>query len=153
MKINIIDSSGKLAAIIPIENCKIDIDHLEGCKKGTDGVGYINIHLTDEYLEPKPPFTWSDQEDPILYNNGKRVAIILGRSKAAQRFVEQLSNDIGHKCDFAVTAGRIHIDVMAPGVEAVREKLNDHEYMKQFIVPYSKESYDNETYFEIGQIL
>lgn len=99
--------------------------------------------------EEKEKFTWGDQEDPELYKSGTTVLITAGRTKAIQKFVEALSYKIGHKCDFAFTAGRAHIDVMSEGAEKAVEAINDSEFMNQFLVPYSRESYDNETYFEI----
>ena len=53
------------------------------------------------------------------------------------------------KCDFSFIAGRAHIDVLEEGYDLAIEAVNDEEFMKQFIVPYSQETYDNETYFEI----
>ena len=94
-------------------------------------------------------FTWTDKEDDELYKNGITVFWVSGRTKAIQRFVEVLSYKIGSKCDFSFTAGRAHIDVSKDGYDKAIEVINDKEFMKQFIVPYSTESYDNESYFEI----
>jgi len=94
-------------------------------------------------------FTWTDKEDEELYKNGIRIMWVAGRTKAIQNFVEQLSYKIGHKCDFSFIAGRGHIDVLEEGYDLAIEAVNDEEFMKQFIVPYSRETYDNETYFEI----
>lgn len=103
-------------------------------------------------IEEKPMFTWETKEDDELYNNGITVVVAVGRSKAIQKFVEALSYKIGYKCDFAFAAGRAHIDVSEEGYEKCVEALKDDEFISQFVVPYSKEAYNNETYFEIAQI-
>lgn len=94
-------------------------------------------------------FTWTDKEDEELYKNGITIMWIAGRTKAIQKFVEALSYKIGSKCDFAFTAGRAHIDVSKDAYNNAIEAVNDEKFMGQFIVPYSKETYDNETYFEV----
>ena len=93
-------------------------------------------------------FEWTDKEDDELYKHGVTFIWVMGRTKAIQNFVEKLSYRIGHKCDFAFTAGRAHVDVLMPGYNSALEAVNDTEFMKQFIVPCCRESYDNETYFE-----
>lgn len=97
-------------------------------------------------MEPK--FTWTDKEDPELYKNGATILWVAGRSKAIQKFVEALSYKIDSKCDFSFTAGRAHIDVSKEATSKAIEAINNEEFMKQFIVPYSSETYNNETYFE-----
>lgn len=94
-------------------------------------------------------FTWSDKEDKELYRNGITIIWMAGRSKAIQKFIEALSYKIGSKCDFSFTAGRAHIDVSKEGYDKAIEAINDEEFMRQFIVPYSRETYDNETYCEV----
>lgn len=94
-------------------------------------------------------FSWSDKEDEELYRNGITVVWMAGRSKAIQKFVEALSYKIGYKCDFSFTAGRAHIDVPKEAYEKAMNVINDEEFMKKFIVPYSIKSYDDETYCEI----
>lgn len=94
-------------------------------------------------------FTWTDKEDEELYRNGITIRWAAGRTKAIQKFVEALSYKIGSKCDFSFTAGRAHIDVSMNSYKKALEVINDEEFMKQFIVPYSKETYDNETYLEL----
>lgn len=95
-------------------------------------------------------FTWNvDKEDEDLYRNGITVMWVAGRSKAIQNFVESLSYKIGSKCDFSFTAGRAHIDVFKDWYDKAVEVINDKNFMKQFIVPYSEESFDNDTYFEV----
>lgn len=94
-------------------------------------------------------FTWTDKEDDELYKNGITVMWVAGRTKAIQSFVEALSNRIGSKCDFAFTAGRAHIDVLKIDYDKAFEAVNNEEFMREFIVPYSRETYDNETYFEV----
>lgn len=91
-------------------------------------------------------FTWTDKEDDELYKNGITIMWMAGRSKAIQKFIEALSYKIGYKCDFSYTAGRAHIDVSKEGYDKAVEAINDEEFINQFIVPYSKEAYDNETY-------
>jgi hypothetical protein len=93
--------------------------------------------------------TWSDKEDDYLYWHGYTVLWVAGRSKAIQNFVEKLSYEIGSKCDFSFTAGRAHIDVDPKFIERAFEAISNQEFMEQFLVPYSEESYDDETYFEI----
>ena len=90
-----------------------------------------------------------DKEDDELYKNGITIMWMAGRTKAIQKFIEALSYKIGHKCDFSFFAGRAHIDVLKEGYEKAVEAVNDSEFMNQFIVPYSRETYDNETYCEI----
>ena len=95
-------------------------------------------------------FTWyDDREDEELYLNGVSVMWVAGRTKAIQKFVEALSYKIGSKCDFSFTAGRAHIDCFKDVYDKALEAVNDPEFMNQFIIPYSEESYYNETYFEI----
>lgn len=94
-------------------------------------------------------FTWTDEEDKELYRHGITIMWIAGRTKAIQRFVEALSYKIGSKCDFAFMAGRAHIDVSKEGYDKAVEVVNNQEFMKEFIVPYSSETYNNETYFEV----
>lgn len=95
-------------------------------------------------------FTWyDDREDEELYLNGVSVMWVAGRTKAIQKFVEALSYKIGSKCDFSFVAGRAHIDVFKDAYDKAMEAVNDLEFMNQFIIPYSEESYYNETYFEI----
>lgn len=93
-------------------------------------------------------FTWSDSEDTELYKNGVTFMWVAGRTKAIQKFVEELSYKAGHKCDFSWIAGRAHIDTSKEGLGEVMEVIKDEEFVNKFVVPYSKESYDNETYFE-----
>jgi len=94
-------------------------------------------------------FTWNDKEDPEIYKNGVTVMWVVGRTTSIQKFVEALSNKTGHKCDWSFTAGRGHIDVLREGYGKCIEAIKDKEWMDQFIVPYSKETYDNGTYFEV----
>lgn len=94
-------------------------------------------------------FSWTDKEDEELYINGITIMWVVGRAKKIQKFVEALSYRIGSKCDFAFIAGRAHIDVLQNEYDKAVKVINDDNFMKQFIVPYSKETYDNETYFEI----
>lgn len=94
-------------------------------------------------------FTWTDEEDKELYKNGITVLWVAGRTKAIQKFVEELSYKINSKCDFSFTAGRAHIDVAKESYNKTLEMVNKEEFMKQFVVPYSRETYDNETYFEV----
>ena len=103
--------------------------------------------LKEECIEKE--FTWSDKEDEDLHKNGVILIWVAGRTKAIQKFVEALSYRIGSKCDFSFAAGRAHIDIYKDAKERALEAINDEEFMNQFIVPYSQESYDNETYFEI----
>lgn len=97
-------------------------------------------------------FEWSDEEeDPELYNSGARILVVAGRTTSIQNFVKKLSYRIGYKCDFSFTAGRAHIDVLnnKDAISKATLAIQDAEWMSQFLVPYSKESYDNGTYFEI----
>ena len=94
-------------------------------------------------------FIWTDKEDEELYRNGITVIWLVGRTKSIQRFVEALSYKIGSKCDFAFTAGRAHIDVSKDKYGEALDVVNDKEFMKEFIVPYSEETYNNETYLEV----
>lgn len=94
-------------------------------------------------------FTWSDKEDDELYKNGITIMWMAGRTKAIQRFIEALSYRIGHKCVFSFAVGRAHIDVPKEGYDKAFEAVCDVGFMDQFIVPYSEESYENETYCEV----
>ena len=48
-------------------------------------------------------FRWSAEEtDPELFKNGQAVRMMVGRSSAAQKFVEALSDRVDSKCDFRV---------------------------------------------------
>lgn len=94
-------------------------------------------------------FTWTDKEDEELYKNGITIMWMAGRSKAIQKFVEALSYKIGRKCDFAFSAGRAHIDVPNEVYDKALEVISDKDFMKQFIVQYSRETYENETYCEV----
>ena len=94
-------------------------------------------------------FKWDkNKEDRELYMNGIVCAWFAGRTTSIQRLVEELSYKTGHKCDFSWFSGRAHIDVMPEGVNSVTKLLNDEIFMKDFIVPYSRETYDNGTYLE-----
>lgn len=94
-------------------------------------------------------FTWDlDKEDPEIVKNGLVLTWLVGRSSAIQKFIEALSYKIGYKCDFAFTAGRAHIDVPRDGYAEARKALEDTDFIKPFIVPYSNESYDNGTYLD-----
>lgn len=95
-------------------------------------------------------FTWSDKEDEELYRHGITLVWMDGSAKAVQRFVEALSYKIGFKCDFAYTAGRAHIDVPKEGYAKAFEAIHDENFMKEFLVPYSEESYDNRTYLVLS---
>lgn len=96
-----------------------------------------------------PTWTWSDKEDDFLYHHGKTILCVAGRTKAIQAFIEALSHKIGSKCDFAFAAGRAHIDVHPEAVDKALTTLQDDTFLNQFLVPYSEESYRNETYFQI----
>lgn len=99
--------------------------------------------------EEKQQFTWTDKEDPELVKNGVTILWVAGRTKSLQNFVEKLSKRIGSKCDFSWSAGRAHVECFREAKYNALEAINDEEFMQQFIVPYSKETYDNGTYFEI----
>ena len=63
------------------------------------------------------------------------------------KFVEALSYKIDAKCDFRQTCGRYFILVPKDKVdEAIKVITTD--WLNQFVVKYSDESYNNETYFE-----
>lgn len=113
----------------------------------------MNIKTVYEFIKRMEKynmqFTWTDTEDEELYRNGIRIIWVAGRTNAIQKFVEALSYKIGSKCDFSFTAGRAHIDVSKDGYDKAFEAISDEEFMKQFIVPYSREAYVNETYFEV----
>lgn len=94
-------------------------------------------------------FTWGDKEDLYLYENGVTILWMQGRTKAIQKFVEELSYKIGFKVDFSFTAGRAHIDVNPKGVDAAIKVINDDEWMKKFIVPHTEKSFNNETWCQI----
>lgn len=93
-------------------------------------------------------FTWDMEiEDDEYKNRGRVVLWALGRTKAIQKFVESLSYKIGHKCDWDFMGGHAHIDVLPEHIEDAVTALSDSNWLNSFIVPYSEESYKNETYF------
>lgn len=93
-------------------------------------------------------FTWANTEDSEVWEKGMTIMWAAGRTAAIQKFVETLSYKVGAKADFSFQGGRAHIEIMPEGIEAARKLINDEEFMKQFCVPYSDESYANGTYFE-----
>lgn len=93
-------------------------------------------------------FTWTNKEDDEVLKKGITIMWADGRSQAIQRFVEDLSNKVGYKADWSFQGGRAHIEMIPEGVDAAIKLINDDEYMKQFYVPYSDESYNNGTHFE-----
>ena len=109
------------------------------------------INPLHRYIETNDnmEFIWSDEEDIEIFKNGVTIIWAEGRSKAIQKFVETLSYKIGHECDWSFTGGRAHIDVARSGFEKACDVISDDEFMKQFIVPYSDKSYENESYFNI----
>ena len=114
---------------------------------------YISPHL-GSFIIGDVHFEWNpEKEDDELYRHGKTFMWIAGRSSAVQKFVEALSYKIKHKCDFSVIAGRFHVEVTQEGYQAAREAVTDLNFISQFIVPYSEQSYADKTYFEILAIL
>lgn len=96
-------------------------------------------------------FTWYTEEtDPELFKNGQTVRLMAGRSSAAQKFVEALSDRVDSKCDFRVACGRIMI-LCKPDekvITKVNEAFNDKDFMSKYLVKYSDETYENGTYLE-----
>lgn len=96
-------------------------------------------------------FRWSaDETDPELFKNGQAVRMMVGRSSAAQKFVEALSDRVDSKCDFRVICGRIMI-LCKPDekvITKVNEAFNDKDFMSKYLVKYSDETYENGTYLE-----
>ena len=116
--------------------------------KSIKEIDHIKQYTNSKY------FTWKDDvADGDFLKNSVCISYAIGRSKAAQRFVEALSYKIGYKCDFTVSMGRIILRVYKcqDAIEKANEALCDDEWMKQFIVPFSEENFDNETYFEIAR--
>lgn len=114
-----------------------------------DNIKDLPVYNWHDSKEESKQFTWTDKEDDELYKNGATIMWVSGRSKAIQKFVEALSYKIGYKCDFAYTAGRAHIDVPKEAYSKCIELFDNGEFIKPFIVPYSEETYNNETYFEV----
>lgn len=107
-------------------------------------------NIISDNKEEKQNFTWDpEKEDPELYKNGVTILWVGGRTKSLQNFVEKLSEKINSKCDFSWSAGRAHVDCFKEAKEKALEAIYDEEFMSQFIVPYSRETFDNGTYFEI----
>lgn len=96
-------------------------------------------------------FTWSTEEtDPELFKNGQTVRMMAGRSSAAQKFVEALSDRVDNKCDFRVACGRIMI-LCKPDekvITKVNEAFNDKDFMSKYLVKHTDETYENGTYLE-----
>lgn len=100
----------------------------------------------------KEKFTWDPEEcDNHLFKEGSPVFTAVGRSKAAQKVVEALSYEIDSKCDFRIVAGRIIILVDKEKTDDAFDILYS-DWIKGYVVPYSNESYDDETYFVPYQI-
>lgn len=96
-------------------------------------------------------FTWSpEMTDPELFQNGQTIRIMIGRSSAAQKFVEALSEKVDSKCDFRVACGRIIILCNSDEkvIAKVNEAFDDKDFMSKYLVKYSPETYDNGTYLE-----
>lgn len=92
-------------------------------------------------------FTWDTERcDDHLFKEGSPVLTAVGRSKAAQKVVEALSYEIDSKCDFRIVAGHIIILVEKEKVAEAFDILYS-DRIKGYVVPYSDESYDDETYF------
>lgn len=96
-------------------------------------------------------FTWSPEKtDPQLFQNGQMIRTMVGRSSAAQKFVEALSEKVDSKCDFRVACGRIIILCNSDEkvIAKVNEAFDDKDFMNKYLVKYSPEIYDNGTYLE-----
>lgn len=98
-------------------------------------------------MDETQKFIWTDKCDDQLFKSGSVIMTVCGRSSACQKFVEALSYKIDAKCDFRQTCGRYFILVPKDKVnEAIKVITTD--WLNQFVVKYSDESYNNETYFE-----
>lgn len=131
--------------VVRFDSLEKIIDHIETLLKQDNE---LMKHLVISDTNTK--FEWFDKEDPELYKRGVTIAWMAGRTTSVQRFIESLSYHIGYKCDFSWSGGRAHIDVLniPDAVTKATEAINDSEWMSQFLVPYSKEAYDDGTYLE-----
>lgn len=96
-------------------------------------------------------FTWSSAKtDPDLFQNGQMIRTMVGRSSAAQKFVEALSERVDSKCGFRIACGRIIILCNSDEkvIAKVNEAFDDKDFMSKYLVKYSPETYDNGTYLE-----
>jgi hypothetical protein len=95
-------------------------------------------------------FEWDfNQEDDYIYRYGVHLMWVCGRKEAIQKFVQALSQEVGKKCDFAFTSGRAHIDVYSDVYDKACEVISNSDFMSKFIVPFSHESWNDGTYFEV----
>lgn len=95
-------------------------------------------------------FSWDlEKEDEEITKNGTTVLLLAGRSNAIQKFVEDLSNRIEAKCDWSYCGGRAHVDTLIEHAEKAKKAISDSEWLNSYIVPYSEESWENKTYFEV----
>ena len=123
-------------------------------------IGIINLilwavlflHFKSKYSSEKILEDIADELNKLIrdINNetNRCVTIVEACKKDIQKFVEELSYKSGYKCDFSRIAGRAHIDTSKEGLGEVMKVIKDKEFINKFIVPYSEESDDNETYFE-----
>ena len=63
-----------------------------------------------------------------------------GQKKAIQKLTDALSNKIGYKCEFDFSTYHSHIYVPKEGCDKAIKTIGDIEFIKDFVVPYSKES-------------
>lgn len=95
-------------------------------------------------------FSWdSECEDSELVKTGITVLLLAGRSTAIQKFVEDLSYKIRAKCDWSYCGGRAHVEVPKGYADKARMAISDSEWLNSYKVPYSDETWNNGTYFEV----
>lgn len=99
-------------------------------------------------------FTWDlNKMDENIFSHGEIVVWVTGGKSAIQKFVETLSHRIGQKCDWGYIGGRAHIDTLPENVPAAKQAILDTDWVRQFIIPVTDETFANGTYFGIEKIM
>lgn len=93
-------------------------------------------------------FTWTDSMDHEIDESGVIFLKGEGRSKAIQRFCEDLSRLVQYKCDWAFLGGRFYMKVMPEGLSAVEAALENLDWVMRYCVRYSQDSINDNTFFK-----
>ena len=75
-------------------------------------------------MNHEPTFSWSDQTDPDIYQNGATIITLTDTHSAIlQPFIEEVSHKIGIKLDFRQTCGRYFVMVKKEECETALQRL------------------------------
>lgn len=107
---------------------------------------------SEEYTNPEK-FSWNNEEDSYIRQNGITVLIASGSAKLIQNFVKALSYKIRAKCDWSFCGGKAHIEVLPEYVTSAKDLIENPEYMKQFIKEYPYNNDEDKDYFQILSIM